>query len=111
MNADTFASRAGRPTLPTWLVNWRLITFWPWQYGLHSVLVILFFLLLLLPGLIEKSIFDSITGADPAQVSLWLLVALYIGVELARLLMTLGVDWFGWTFRLAASSLLNRNLF
>jgi ATP-binding cassette, subfamily B, bacterial len=111
MSADTFASRAGRPTLPTWLVIWRLIVFRPWQFGLHSALVIVFFLLLILPGLIEKSIFDSITGANPAQVSLWLLVALYVGVEVVRLLTTIGVDWFGMTFRLAAAMLLKRNLF
>ena len=111
MSADTFASRAGRPTLPTWLVNWRLITFWPWQYGIHSTLAIVYCLFLILPGLIEKSIFDSITGAQPAQVGLWLMVALYIGVELARLLTSVGLEWFGWSFRLAAAMLLKRNLF
>jgi ATP-binding cassette subfamily B protein len=109
-SGDTFASRAGRPTLATWLVNWRLIAFRPWLFGFHSILAIVFFLFLILPGLIEKSIFDTITGAEPARVNLWLLVALYIGVELARLFTTVGVDWFGWTFRLAGSMLLQRNL-
>ena len=44
-------------------------------------------------------------------MSLWLLIALLIGVEFARLLTAIGNDWFGWTFRLAGIMLVHRNLF
>src|SRR2546425_8985349 len=100
-----------QPGIATWLFNWRMITFSPWLFGVHSAFVILFFFLQVLPGLIQKSVFDSITGAQPAEITLWLLIALYIGVELARLITSVGVDWFGWTFRFAVGMLLRRNLF
>jgi ATP-binding cassette subfamily B protein len=108
---NTFATSTRRLGLPTWFVNWRLITFSPGLFAVHSVFAILFFLFQVLPGLIQKSVFDTITGAQPAQINLWLLIALYIGVELARLLTAVGTDWFGWTFRFAAAMLLRRNLF
>jgi ATP-binding cassette subfamily B protein len=98
-------------TLPTPYFNWQLMRFQPVLFAVHSVFAILFFIFMVLPGLIEKSIFDSITGAQPALVNLWLLVALYVGVEAARLAAALGADWFGWTFRLAVGALLRRNIF
>ena len=98
-------------TLPTPEFNWRLIRFQPGLFAIHSVFAVLFFLFQVLPGLIEKSVFDTLTGAQPAQVSLWLLIALYVGVEAARLGAAIGTDWFGWTFRFAAGAVLRRNIF
>jgi len=100
-----------RAGLATWWVNWRLVTLNPAVFAIHSAFAILFFMFQVLPGLIQKSIFDTITGAQPAQVSLWLLIALLIGVEFARLLTAVGTDWFGWSFRFAAGMLVHRNLF
>ena len=105
------APPAQSPTLPTLFFNWRLVVFSPGLFAVHAVFAILFFLFQLLPGLIQKSVFDSITSAQPAQVNLWLLIALYIGVEAARLLTAIGTDWFGWTFRYVTAMLLRRNLF
>ncbi len=98
-------------TLPTPEFNWRLIRFQPGLFAIHSTFAILFFLFQVLPGLIEKSVFDTLTGAQPAQVSLWLLIALYVGVEAARLGAAVGTDWFGWTFRFAVGAVLRRNIF
>ena len=104
-------SQPRQPGLATWYVNWRLVTFNPGLFAIYFTFTILFFLLQVLPGLIQKSIFDTITGAQPAQVNLWLMIALFVGVEVARLFSALGTDWFGWTFRLAGSMLLHRNIF
>jgi ATP-binding cassette subfamily B protein len=87
------------------------VTFRPGLFAVHSVFAVLYFVFQVLPGLIEKQVFDSITGAAPGQVNLWLLIALYVGVELARLLSAVGTDWFGWTFRFAAGAMLRHNLF
>lgn len=100
---------AGRAALPTPYYNWRLVAFRPGLFAVHSVFAIIFFVFQVLPGLIEKRVFDGITGAAPAEVNLWLLIAFYVGVELARLLSAMGSDWFGWTFRLAAGAMLRRN--
>ena len=98
-----------KPTLGTWVFNYRLITYSPWIFAIHSVFAVLFFIFQVLPGLIEKNIFDVLSGASPALVSLWLMIALYVGVELARLLTSVGVDWFGWTFRFTVGAWLRRN--
>ena len=70
--------------LKTWPFNWRLIAYRPWPYAVFCLFHILFFVLQVIPGLIEKSIFDTITGAAPATLSMWGLIALYASVELAR---------------------------
>jgi ATP-binding cassette subfamily B protein len=108
MTSETSAPRP--PELATWYVNWRLVTLNPGVFAIHATFAILFFWFQVLPGLIQKSIFDTITGAEPAQVNLWLMIALFIGVELARLLTAVSGDWFGWTFRLKANTVLHRNL-
>jgi len=97
--------------LPTWFFNWRLITFSPDLFAAHALLAVLSFLFQLVPGLIQKSIFDTITGAQPAQINLWLVIALYVGAEVARLGAAIGSEWFGWTFRCAVAMVLRHNLF
>jgi ATP-binding cassette subfamily B protein len=71
----------------------------------------LFFVLQVIPGLIEKSIFDSITGAAPATLSIWGLIALYASVELGRQATSFGEIWGDVTFRYTTGALLRRNLF
>ena len=105
------AAPAAPPGLATWYVIWRLIQFNPGAFALSATFTILFFWFQILPGLIQKSVFDTIGGAQPAQVSLWLLIALFIGVEVARVLTGIATDWFAWTFRLTASTILQQNLF
>lgn len=102
---------APAPALGTPYFNWRMIRYSPWLFAVHAVFAILYFVFMILPGLIEKSLFDSITGVAPAALSLWALVGLYVAVEVARLLAGLGSDWYGWTFRLVVAALLRRNLF
>jgi ATP-binding cassette subfamily B protein len=104
-------SKLARPALSTPFFNWRMIRYSPWLFAIHSVFAVLYFVFQILPGLIEKSIFDSITGVAPALMSLWVLIALYVAVELARLGTAVAADWYGWTFRLVVAALLRRNLF
>ena len=69
MTAQTRSdAAAARPsTLATWYVNWRLIQFNPGVFAIHATFAILFFWFQILPGLIQKSVFDGISGAQPAQ--------------------------------------------
>jgi ABC-type multidrug transport system fused ATPase/permease subunit len=103
--------------LSTIAVNARLIRYASLDFILHSVFILLFFGLQVVPGLIVKQVFDTIGGAPasgtpPAgEAALWGLIGLYLLAELARLFFSLGGEWYGWTFRLAVGALLQRNLF
>lgn len=105
------APKPQRPALGTPYFNWRMIRHSPLWLAIHSVFAVLYFVFQILPGLIEKSVFDTITGVSPALMSLWVLIALYVAVELARLFTAVASDWYGWTFRLVVAALLRRNLF
>ena len=97
-------------TLKTIPFNWRIIRFRPWMFAIHCTFVVILFSLQVVPGLIEKAIFDSITGAAPAAFGLWTLVALFISVEVARLVTSFGVEWTGWTYRYSVGLIMVRNI-
>ena len=105
------------PRLPTLTMNASLIRFASLDFVLHSIFILLFFGLQVVPGLIVKQVFDTIggtpTSATPpaGEAALWGLIGLYLLAELARLFFSLGGEWYGWTFRLAVGALLQRNLF
>src|SRR5262249_47357907 len=74
-------------TLP---MNWQEIRYRPWPFMLYAVTDLIFSLGRIAIGLIEKTIFDSLTGAAPAVVGIWCLIALLVSVELARIAASLG---------------------
>lgn len=97
--------------LKTWPFNWRLVTYRPGAFIVHSFFHMLFFAAQVVPGLIVKSVFDALTGAAPASVNLWALIALFISAELGRLSLSFADIWTGTTFRYTVGALLRRNLF
>jgi ATP-binding cassette, subfamily B, bacterial len=120
MTADSRKTNAN--TLHTLDVNARLIGYAPGIFTLHFLFTIAVFALQLAPGLIVKAVFDTIsgeTGAGSSGVSgaflgidrLWWLIIVYVLIELGRLFLSIGYEYFGWTYRLAVSALLRSNLF
>ncbi|HUS15304.1 MAG TPA: ABC transporter ATP-binding protein [Chloroflexia bacterium] len=99
------ASRLG-----TWPFNWSLIRYSPGPFAVHAVCQIFFLGSRVLPGLIEKAVFDTITGAAPVVIGLWGLIALYVSVGIARLGSTYAETWAGYTFRYTVGALVRRNL-
>jgi ATP-binding cassette, subfamily B, bacterial len=91
--------------------NWRLMRYAPWPLLLLIAGDLLYYGARVAPGLIEKAAFDKLTGAAPAQLDIWALIALFVSVELGRAIAYLGDAWGGWTFRGLAGALLQRNLF
>jgi len=90
--------------------NWRLIRYaWP-SFAWHSAFHIVFHALPVALGLIEKAVFDTITGAAPAALDLWALVALFVGVGVARLAISFVDIWHEVNFRAATQVMLRRNL-
>jgi ATP-binding cassette subfamily B protein len=103
-------SYSGRK-IGTAFYNWQLIRYAPWPLLLLIASDVLFFGLRVVPGLIEKAAFDTLTGDAPVQLDIWALIVLYISVELGRAVAYLGDAWGGWTFRGIVGTLLQRNLF
>jgi len=97
--------------MPTWRLNWEIVRYLPGPFAVHSLAVIVVFTTRVVPGLIAQAVFDGISGAAAAPISLWGLIALYVAVEMGRLALSFGDIWGGVTFRLGAGGLLRRNIF
>jgi ATP-binding cassette subfamily B protein len=94
----------------TWPFNWALIRHSPGIYAVHCVFHILFLAAPVALGLIEKSVFDTITGAAPARIGVWALVALYVSVGIARLAVSFADIWGGVTFLYTVGAMLRQNM-
>ncbi len=106
------------PSLPTWKFVAQLIHYQRRTFTLHFIFLIVIYTEQLAPGLIAKGIFDRLSGAVPAAGPAWLglnplwwLVILYVLIEVLRLFVAIGYEWYGMTFRLLNSTLLSSNLF
>jgi ATP-binding cassette subfamily B protein len=102
------------PTAPSesiWPIIWALIRYGRGPFALHAVLQVFYLGSRVLPGLLEKAVFDRLTGAAPLAIGLGALIALYVSVGLARMVATYAETWAGWTFRYTVAGLLRRNLF
>jgi ATP-binding cassette subfamily B protein len=94
-----------------WFI-WRLLCFQPWLYlAMGLSYVIFLYLFPLIPGLIERQIFDSLTHAAPAATSIWSFVALLIAVAITRNSMLFIGQYAETTLNAIFMSLLQRNLF
>jgi ATP-binding cassette, subfamily B, bacterial len=110
----TTTNTSSKSMLSTPSFNWRIIRYDWWNFTAHSFLCIVGFALQVVPGLIVKQIFDAISGAAPAAAGaqvLWGLIAVYLLVEIARVMLLLGSEYYGWSFRLVVSALLRSNMF
>jgi ATP-binding cassette subfamily B protein len=114
-----------RRLIPTWPFVWRLIRYAPGIFILQSIAQVFYLGVRVLPGLIEKAIFDAITGAAPVGSgglatpgaapgmivpAVATLIALYLSVGLARMVAMYGESWAGFTFRLVTGARLRYNL-
>ncbi len=108
--ATTGAARNRSDGIATWTFNRRMMAYRPRPFAVYAVFHMLFFIGQLAPGLIEKAIFDRLTGAATVALGLWALVALYASVELARLATTFGTIWGDVTFQYITAGLLRRNI-
>jgi ATP-binding cassette, subfamily B, bacterial len=101
-----------KATIPTWKLTALMIKNQWGVYTLHFIFSLLIFAEQLAPGLIVKTIFDRLSdqGAQSDVNFLWGMIALYLGIETARLLVAIGYEYYGMTFRLLVSSLLRANL-
>ena len=96
---------------PTWWYIWRLARFRLALYLFSGLTAsIMFYLFPLLPGLIVRAFFDTLSGAAPARLGLWGLLALLVGAAVGRVAALLTAVWAENTVQLVAAALLRKNL-
>ncbi len=89
---------------------WSLIRFRPGWFMLNLVFVSLFIVTRLIPGWLEKQFYDGLTGAVNLSVSLYVVLALIVLVELGRTAVNLLGEWGSERVRTAAQSLMRLNM-
>ncbi len=94
-----------------WGATVKIIRHWPRQYALALLSWTTIRFLPLLPGLITRQVFDVITGSAPAGANLPTLLALLVGIALARMAMLI-VGQMAWVpFYFETFGLLQMNMF
>jgi ATP-binding cassette, subfamily B, bacterial len=88
----------------------RLIAYRPWLYSLNALAWTLIYLAPIVPGIITKLFFDTLTAASPYQLGVWAIVGLLFGAAVARSILII----FGFItdvqFRFRMAGLLRRNM-
>ena len=86
-------------SIPTWRFTWKFIRYAPWPFWLNFLSSVVFHISQAAPGLIVRSIFDQLTGAQPidglaqgVSGSVWGAIALLVAVETARMAANLGTS-------------------
>ncbi|NEP60116.1 MAG: ABC transporter ATP-binding protein [Symploca sp. SIO2G7] len=98
-------------SIPTWRYLLEFVRYKPWLYLANGLLASgLFYFFLLIPGLIIRQIFDSLTGKAPASFSVWTLLALLVGsVAAQQTFLLIGATADG-IFRMHVATLLRKHL-
>ncbi|KPV51573.1 hypothetical protein SE17_20410, partial [Kouleothrix aurantiaca] len=109
--ARRWARPCGQPMQPPLSRLWRLLRFTPWLYAGSLLLQIGRLGILVLPGLVIQRIFDTLAGADRFNWGLWGLIALLVGVALARVAVLLSAIFAELTGYLTSAGLLRTNAF
>jgi len=70
--------------MSTFAYMWRLIRYRPGWYTLNAIVWTVIYLMPIVPGLITKEFFDTLTGRSATGFGVWTLIALLLGFALAR---------------------------
>ncbi len=96
--------------MKTYAFMWRMIRYRPWLYLANGTCWTLIHMAPLLPGLLVQAFFDRLSGATPAGLNLWTLIALLLAANLGRAALIVGGGLADTTHRFTMSALLRRNL-
>lgn len=110
-NDEQSAKRTtNQPSMSTWAFVWVLIWRKPIPYFGYAIAWGIFNLIYLVPGIIEKRIFDSLTGAAEATLGVWTLLAIFVAAEVVRVLAQYGTTLSNIYFQEPLRALLQLNL-
>ncbi|MEO7909474.1 MAG: ABC transporter ATP-binding protein [Roseiflexaceae bacterium] len=96
--------------LPTWHYTLKMARYAPWLYLLHALLWSVMNLLSLLPGLIARAFFDTLTGKAQLPGGITGLLGLLSLLAIGRAALWLVAGFVEITFRFTMSGLVRRNL-
>jgi ATP-binding cassette subfamily B protein len=96
--------------LATWRYTLHMARYAPWLYLLHAVLWSAMNVLSLLPGLIARDFFDTLTGKAPVPWGITGLLGLLTLIAVGRAAVWLAGGFVEITFRFTMSGLVRRNL-
>jgi ATP-binding cassette, subfamily B, bacterial len=96
--------------LPTWRYTLKMARYAPWLYLLHALLWSMMNLLSLLPGLIARAFFDTLTGKAHVPGGIIGLLGLLSVLAVGRAALWLAGGFVEITFRFTMSGLVRRNL-
>ncbi|WP_248925784.1 ABC transporter ATP-binding protein [Paenibacillus hamazuiensis] len=88
----------------------RMISYRPLLYWLNATAWSLIYLAPILPGLVTKRFFDTLSGDAPATLSVWTLIALLLASALVRVVLIIFGFLTDVNFRQRIGGLLRRNL-
>jgi ATP-binding cassette, subfamily B, bacterial len=111
MNETLANAQPSERTMGVMAFNRALMRYGSRPFSVHAALQIFYLGSRVLPGLIEKAVFDTMTGSAQVTVSLWALIAAYVAVGLARVVASYAETFAGWSFRYTVGALIRRNLF
>ncbi len=95
---------------PTWRYTLRMARYAPWLYLLHAALWSTMNLLSLLPGLIARAFFDTLTGDARLPAGTTGLLLLLVVIAVGQMILWLIAGFVEITLRFTASGLVRRNL-
>lgn len=96
--------------LPTWRYTLEMARYAPWLYLLHGAGWSLMNLLSLVPGLVARAFFDTLTGAAPAPGGIAGLLLILFMIAAGQTALWFGAGFVEINFRFTMSSLVRRNL-
>jgi ABC-type multidrug transport system fused ATPase/permease subunit len=83
--AETAPPPPAPPRQVAFAQTWRIAMTRPWLFAVGLALFGLFYSLPILPGLIQKQIFDTLSGHRAAGLNVWTLIALWFAAQIAPL--------------------------
>jgi len=89
---------------------WRMLTYRPWLYLLTALLWLLIGMSDILPGLVTRAFFDTLTGSAELRVGVWAILALLGAIALGRAALVAGGALTDILYRFMMSALLRRNM-
>ena len=96
--------------MKTYQYMWRLIRYRPWLYGLNAILWTLVHASSLIPGLLIREFFDTLSGVAAFDWSIGALIALFVVTAAIRIGVIAGGGVVDPLHRFTMSALLRRNL-
>jgi ATP-binding cassette, subfamily B, bacterial len=92
------------------VTSWHMLRWRPWLYTVSFALWVAFYTLPLAVGLITREIFDTLTGSQPATLSVWTLLALLVASEGLRIAVLYLALFFWFIFWFTAQALMRANV-